>query len=54
MVKEGQSLNDWVAALSQFVARAMDRCHPFFQALKKNKGVEWNEKCEEAFQDDFR
>ena len=50
-VKEVQSLNGRVAALSRFVARATDKCHPFFQALKRRNDVEWGEDCERAFQE---
>ena len=51
MTKEVQSLNGRVATLSRFVARATDKCHPFFQALKRGKNFVWNEKCEAAFQE---
>ncbi|KAK0581633.1 hypothetical protein LWI29_016189 [Acer saccharum] len=34
----------------RFIAKSTDRCLPFFKALKKGKGVEWNEDCERAFQ----
>ncbi|KAK0585420.1 hypothetical protein LWI29_028232 [Acer saccharum] len=33
-----------------FIAKSTDRCLPFFKALKKGKGIEWNEDCEKAFQ----
>ena len=36
-----------IAALSRFVSRASDKCHPFFQVLKK--AFQWDAKCEEAF-----
>ncbi|KAK0575737.1 hypothetical protein LWI29_006119 [Acer saccharum] len=38
------------SSLSRFIAKSTDRCLPFFKALKKGKGVEWNEDCERAFQ----
>ena len=27
-----------------------DKCHPFFQLLRKWKGFQWNEECDSAFQ----
>ena len=36
-IKEIQSLNGRVVALNRFVAQATDKCHPFFQALKKRE-----------------
>ena len=32
------------------MARAMNKCYLFFQALKGKKMLEWNKKYEEAFQ----
>ena len=46
-IKEVQRLTGRIAALSQFVSRASDKCQPFFQALKK--AFQWDTKCEEAF-----
>ena len=43
-VKEVQSLNGKIAALSRFVSRAMDKCLPFFRTLKKS--FEWTAKCQ--------
>ena len=40
-----------ITALNHFVSRSADRCKPFFQLLKKWKGFQWTEECEEAFQD---
>ena len=34
-IKEVQRLTGRIAALSQFVSRASDKCQPFFQVLKK-------------------
>ena len=39
-----------IAALSRFVARSTDKCHPFFQALKMGKNLIWMVEYEEAFQ----
>ena len=46
-IKEVQRLIGRIAALSRFVSRASDKCHPFFQVLKK--AFQWDTKCEEAF-----
>ena len=40
-----------LAALNRFISKFADRCHPFYQLLKKWKGFRWNKKCERAFQD---
>ena len=34
-IKEVQHLTGRIAALSQFVSKASDKCQPFFQVLKK-------------------
>ncbi|KAK0578370.1 hypothetical protein LWI29_009343 [Acer saccharum] len=49
-LKDVQKLTGCLASLSRFIAKSTDRCLPFFKALKKGKGVEWNEDCEKAFQ----
>ncbi|KAK0574486.1 hypothetical protein LWI29_024390 [Acer saccharum] len=49
-LKDVQRLTGCLASLSRFIAKSTDRCLPFFKALKKGKGVEWNEDCERAFQ----
>ena len=46
-IKEVQRLTGRIAALSQFVSRASDKCQPFFQVLKK--AFQWDVRCEEAF-----
>lgn len=47
--KEVQSLIGKLAALNRFISRATDKCHPFFQTIKKGKKMEWTSECEEAF-----
>ena len=47
--KEVQSLTDRVTALNRFISKAMDKCLPFFDALKGNKRFLWDDKCEQAF-----
>ena len=42
-VKEVQSLNGKIAALSRFVSKAMDKCLPFFCTLRKS--FEWTDNC---------
>ncbi|KAK0598758.1 hypothetical protein LWI29_037707 [Acer saccharum] len=49
-LKDIQRVMGCLASLSKFIAKSTDRCLPFFKALKKGKGVEWNEDCERAFQ----
>ena len=46
-IKEVHRLTGRIAALSRFVSRAIDKCQPFFQVLKK--AFQWDAKCEEAF-----
>lgn len=48
-VKEVQSLTGKLAALNQFISRATDKCHPFFQTIKKRRKIEWTTECDEAF-----
>ena len=49
--KEVQVLIGILVALNWFISKFANRCHPFYQLLKKWKGFHWNEKCEKAFQD---
>ena len=49
--QEVQILTRMLAALNRFISKYVDRCHPFYQLLKKWKGFQWNEECEKAFQD---
>ncbi|KAK0575700.1 hypothetical protein LWI29_005397 [Acer saccharum] len=49
-LKDVQKLTGCLASLSRFIAKSTDRCLPFFKALKKGKGIKWNEDCEKAFQ----
>jgi len=48
-VKEVQSLNGKVAALNRFVARATNKCLPFFCMLKNS--FEWMAECQQVFKD---
>ena len=46
-IKEVQCLTGRIAALSRFVSRVSDKCHPFFHIPKK--AFQWDARCEEAF-----
>ncbi|XP_024033590.1 uncharacterized protein LOC112095713 [Citrus clementina] len=48
-VKEVQSLTGKLAALNRFISRATDKCHPFFQTIKKGRKMKWTPEYEEAF-----
>ena len=48
-IKEVQCLNGKVAMLNRFVLRAMDKCLPFFQTLKKS--FKWTAECQQDFDD---
>ena len=47
--KEVQQLTGMTAALNRFISRSTDRCRPFFQLLKKWKGFQWMNECQQAF-----
>ena len=49
--KEVQVLTGMLATLNWFISKFLDRCHPFYQLLKKWKGFRWDNECEKAFQD---
>ena len=49
--KNMQKLTSMIVAMNCFVLRLVDRCKLFFQLLKKWKGFQRTEECEEAFQD---
>ena len=44
--KEVQSLTGRLAALNRFISKAIDKCLPFFDALKSSKRFLWDENCE--------
>ena len=46
-IKKVQRLTGRITALSRFVSKASDKCHPFFQVLKK--AFQWDTHCEETF-----
>ena len=49
--KDVQKLTGRVAALNRFISRSSDKCHSFFQVLRKNQKFVWDEKCEQALQE---
>lgn len=49
-IRQVQQLNGKVIALSRFIARAAEKCLPFFRILKGNKTFLWNEECDRALQ----
>ncbi|KAJ9558912.1 hypothetical protein OSB04_013526 [Centaurea solstitialis] len=50
-VKEVQKLTGRVAALNRFISRSSDKCHLFYNVLRKNQGFLWNDNHEKALQD---
>ncbi|CAL8163015.1 unnamed protein product [Prunus armeniaca] len=49
--KDIQSLTGRVAALTRFISKAIDKCVPFFKALKGGKHhIAWTPECDQAFQ----
>ena len=46
-IKDIQRLTGRIATLSRFVSKAIDKCQPFFQVLKK--AFQWDAHCKEAF-----
>lgn len=50
-IKEVQSLNGKIAALSRLISRTTDKCIPFFEVIKREKrNFEWNQDCKDALQ----
>ncbi|XP_024016543.1 uncharacterized protein LOC112089912 [Eutrema salsugineum] len=47
--REVQRLTGCIAAFNRFISRSTDKCLPFYQLLRGNKHLEFNENCEEAF-----
>ena len=50
-VKEVQKLTDRVAALNRFISLSSERCHLFYDILRKNKGFDWSQEHEDALQE---
>ena len=50
-IRDVQSLAGKVAAVGRFISKAIDKCVPFFDLIKRGKGnFEWTPDCMEAFQ----
>ncbi|CAA0824505.1 Polynucleotidyl transferase- ribonuclease H-like superfamily protein, partial [Striga hermonthica] len=47
-IKGVQALTGRRAALNRFISKSMDRCKPFFEAIKKGKHFEWTKECQKA------
>ncbi|XP_057775305.1 uncharacterized protein LOC130994277 [Salvia miltiorrhiza] len=50
-VKEIQTLNGRITALSRFISRSAERSLPFFKVLRKGSRFEWSSECQRAFED---
>ena len=48
-IKEVQRLTGCLAALGRFLSRSGDKCHYFFDAVKKKSKFEWTNEAEAAF-----
>ena len=48
-VKEVQSLIGRVVALNRFVLKAINKCLPFFNVLRK--AFEWTDECQQTFEE---
>ncbi|KAK1565186.1 hypothetical protein Q3G72_020691 [Acer saccharum] len=48
-LKDIQKLTRCLASFNRLIEKSIDRCLPFFRALEKGKGVEWNKDCKLAF-----
>ena len=48
-VKEVQSLTGRVVALNRFVLKAINKCLPFFNVLRK--AFEWTDECQQTFEE---
>ena len=50
-IKEMHSLTGCVAALNRFISHAIDKCQPFFKALRKCKDFSWLVECKQSFKE---
>ncbi|KAI9126884.1 hypothetical protein K1719_002480 [Acacia pycnantha] len=48
--KEVQQLTGRLAALTRFLPKSAEKALPMFRLLKKEASVEWNSKCDSAFE----
>ncbi|KAI9085027.1 hypothetical protein K1719_033019 [Acacia pycnantha] len=49
--KEVQQLTGRLAALTRFLPKSAENALPMFRLLKKEASVEWNSKCDSAFEE---
>ena len=47
-IRDVQKLTGMLAALNRFISKSSEKCKAFFQLLKGNKTVEWNQDCSQA------
>ncbi len=38
------------AAFKRFISKSAERCHPFFNLIKKGKSFAWSEESDQAFE----
>ncbi|XP_057770645.1 uncharacterized protein LOC130990428 [Salvia miltiorrhiza] len=50
-IKEVQTLNGRITALSRFISRSAERSLPFFKILRKGTKFQWTAECRTAFDD---
>ena len=48
--KKVQKLTGMEATLNRFISKSLDKCHPFFELLCKNKKFSWDEEFKLALQ----
>ncbi|KAJ9539368.1 hypothetical protein OSB04_032101 [Centaurea solstitialis] len=48
-IKEVQKLTGRVAALTRFISRSSDKCHLFYNVLRKNQGFLWTDEFNQEF-----
>nr|XP_016464544.1 PREDICTED: uncharacterized protein LOC107787450 [Nicotiana tabacum] len=46
--KRVQKLTGRITTLSRFISRSSDRCHKFFNVLRKDHELQWNSECVDA------
>ncbi|XP_057790905.1 uncharacterized protein LOC131007998 [Salvia miltiorrhiza] len=50
-IKEVQTLNGRITALSRFISQSTERSLPFFKILRKGTRFKWDAECQSAFDD---
>jgi hypothetical protein len=49
-VREVQRLTGIAAVLNRFISRSAEKCHPFFDLIKKGKNFHWGDQSDQAFE----